>query len=82
MVQRADSSSLAIYGVIHISLGHISSQVHILGVLCHLFICTFTLSNLGGLHAFRKPLPYNMYLFNLLFANHILIKIFFFKLKK
>ncbi len=29
------------YGVIHISLGHISAQVHILGVSCHLFIYTF-----------------------------------------
>ncbi len=33
------------------------------------------------LRAFRKPLPYNMYLFNLRIANHILIKIFLF-LKK
>ncbi len=38
---RCDSSSLAIYGVIHISLGHISAQVRILGISCHLFICTF-----------------------------------------
>ncbi len=40
-VQGAVSSSLAIYGVIHISLGYISAQVRILGVSCHLFICTF-----------------------------------------
>ncbi len=41
MVKDADSSSLAIYGVIHISLGHISAQIRILGVSCYLFICTF-----------------------------------------
>ncbi len=29
----------------------------------------------GGLHTFRKPLPYNMHLFNLRIVNHILIKI-------
>ncbi len=27
--------------VIHISLGHISAQVRVLGVSCHIFICTF-----------------------------------------
>ncbi len=32
---------LAIYDVIHNSLGLISAQVRILGVSCHLFICTF-----------------------------------------
>ncbi len=41
VVLGGDSSSLATYGVIHISLGHISAQVHILGVSCHPFICTF-----------------------------------------
>ncbi len=34
-----------------------------------------SLYTMGGLRAFRKPLPYNMYLFNLRIANHILIKI-------
>ncbi len=41
VVADANSSSLATYGVIHISLWHISAQVHILGVSCHLFIGTF-----------------------------------------
>ncbi len=42
------------------------------------FIHFISLYTLGGLHAFRKPLSYNMYLFNLMIANHILIiKIFF-----
>ncbi len=36
----------------------------------HLYISFHTL---GGLRAFRKPLPYNMYLFNFRIANHILI---------
>ncbi len=39
------------------------------------FVHFISLYTLGGLHAFRKPLPYNMYLFNLRIANHILIKI-------
>ncbi len=37
------------------------------------FIHFNSLYTLGGLHAFRKPLPYNMYLLNLRIANHILI---------
>ncbi len=41
VVRGADSSLLATYGVIHISLGHISAQVHILNISCHLFICIF-----------------------------------------
>ncbi len=32
---------LATYDVIHISLGHISAQLRILCISCHLFICTF-----------------------------------------
>ncbi len=40
------------------------------------FVHFITLYTLGGLRAFRKPLPYNMYLFNLQIENHILIKIF------
>ncbi len=40
------------------------------------FVHFISLYTLGGLRAFRKPLPYNMYLFNLWIANHILIKIF------
>ncbi len=46
---------------------------------CHVifsFVHFIALYTLGGMHAFRKPLPYNMYLFNLRIANHILIKIF------
>ncbi len=39
------------------------------------FVYFISLYTLGGLRAFRKPLPYNMYLFNLRIANHILIKI-------
>ncbi len=41
VVYGADSNSVATYGVIHISLWHISAHVQILGVSCHLFICTF-----------------------------------------
>ncbi len=41
------------------------------------FIHFILLYTLGGLRAFRKPLPYNMYLFNLRIVNHILIKVFF-----
>ncbi len=41
MVSGADNSSLASYGVIHVSLEHISAKVHILGVSCHRLICTF-----------------------------------------
>ncbi len=33
--------ALATDGVIHISLGHISAQVHILSISCHIFICIF-----------------------------------------
>ncbi len=39
------------------------------------FIHFISLYTLGGLRAFWKPLPYNMYLFNLRIANHIVIKI-------
>ncbi len=42
------------------------------------FVHFISLYTLGGLRAFRKPLPYNMYLLNLRIANHILIKIFYF----
>ncbi len=34
--------------MIHISRGHISAQVHILGVSCHFFICTFHFTLLFG----------------------------------
>ncbi len=37
------------------------------------FVHFISLYTLGGLRVFRKPLPYNMYLFNLQIANHILI---------
>ncbi len=37
------------------------------------FVHFISLYTLGGLRAFRNPLPYNMYLFNLSIANHILI---------
>ncbi len=65
------------YGVIHISLGHISAWFvswvfHVIFSFVH-FISLYTL---GSLRAFKKPLPYSMYLFNLRIANHILIKIF------
>ncbi len=39
------------------------------------FVHFISLYTLGVLRAFRKPLPYNMYLFHLRIANHILIKI-------
>ncbi len=35
------------------------------------FVHFISLYTLGGLHVFRKPLPYNMYLFNLRIANPI-----------
>ncbi len=38
------------------------------------FVHFISLDTLIGLHAFRKPLPYDMYLFNFRIANHILIK--------
>ncbi len=38
------------------------------------FVHFISLYTMGGLRAFSKPLPYNMYLFNLRIANHILIK--------
>ncbi len=41
------------------------------------FVHFISLYTVGGLGAFRKPLPYNMYLFNLRIANHtLIIKIF------
>ncbi len=40
------------------------------------FVHFISLYTLGGMCAFRKPLPYNMCLFNLWIANRILIKIF------
>ncbi len=39
------------------------------------FVHFISLYTLGGLHALRKPLPCNGYLFNLQITNHILIKI-------
>ncbi len=76
MVKGTDSSSLATYGVIHISLGHISAQVRILGIYHVIlsFVHFISFDTLCGLYAFRKPLLYNMYLFNLRIANHILIR--------
>ncbi len=41
------------------------------------FVHFISLYTLGDMRAFRKPLPYNMYLFNLQIANHILINIFY-----
>ncbi len=71
---------MACYGVIHISLGHISALVHILCISCHLFICTFHfISHFGWPACLWKSLSAYMYLFNLRIANHILIiKRFFF----
>ncbi len=40
------------------------------------FVHFISLYTVGGLRAFRKSFPYNMYLFNLQIANHILIKFF------
>ncbi len=37
------------------------------------FVHFISLYTLVGLRAYRKPLPYNMYVFNLQIANHILI---------
>ncbi len=60
----------------HQPLAHISSGSYpgcfMSSFHLYFFISLYTL---GGLCAFRKPLPYNMYLFNLRIANHILIKI-------
>ncbi len=52
-------------------LRFVSSVFHVIFSFVH-FISLYTL---GDLCAFRKPLPDNMYLFNLWIANHILIKI-------
>ncbi len=41
MVSGADSTSLAIYGVSHISLGHITAQVRILGISYHHLYISF-----------------------------------------
>ncbi len=51
-------------------LRFVSWVFHVIFSFVH-FILLYTL---GGLRAFRKPLPYNMYLFNLRIAMHILIK--------
>ncbi len=77
MVKGADRSSLATGGVIHISLGHISTQVRILSISCHLFICTFNfhLTLWVACLPLESPSACNMYLFNLWIANHLLIKI-------
>ncbi len=42
------------------------------------FVHFISFDTLGGLRTFRKHLPYNMYLFNLRIANHILIKNYFY----
>ncbi len=57
-------------------LRFVSWVFHVIFSLVH-FISLYTL---GGLRAFRKPLPYNMYLFNLQIAYLILIKILIFVL--
>ncbi len=62
-------STLAL-GTYH--LRFVSWVFHIIFSFVH-FISLYTL---GDLCAFRKPLPCNMYLFNLRIANHVLIKIF------
>ncbi len=52
-------------------LRFVSWVFHVIFLFVH-FISLYTLSDL---RAFRKLLPYNMYLSNLRIANHILIKI-------
>ncbi len=50
-------------------LRFLSWVFHVIFSFVH-FISVYTL---GGLRAFRKPLLYNIYVFNLRIANHILI---------
>ncbi len=52
-------------------LRFVSWVFHVISSFVH-FISLYTL---GSLCDFRKPLPYNMHLFNLRITNHILIKI-------
>ncbi len=63
---------LATYGLI--SLGHMSAQVRIMSSF-HLYI-SFHLTLCVTCVPLESPLAYDMYLFNLRTANHILIKIF------
>ncbi len=58
------------YGVFHTSLAHITAQVRILGVyVISAFVHFILFDTLGGLLAFSKPLPNNIYLYKI--ANHI-----------
>ncbi len=54
--QHLSVSSLATYGGIHISFGHITAQVRNLGISCQFsFVHFISFHTLGGLRAFRKP---------------------------
>ncbi len=60
-----------------LALAHISSGSYPGCFMSSFHLLHFiSLYTLDGIHAFSKPLPYNMYLFNLRIANHILIKIY------
>ncbi len=71
VVYGADTSSLTIYGVIHISIGHITAQVRILGISYYLLIYTFHLTLWVACIPLESPLAYNMYLFYHRIANYI-----------
>ncbi len=58
-------------------LRFISWVFHIYIYIFFSFVYFISFETLGGLRAFRNPLPYNMYLFNLRIASYILLKIFF-----
>ncbi len=73
VVYGADSSSLATYGVIHMSLRHISAQDRILSYF-HLYI-SFRLTLWVACVPLESSLAYNMYLSNLQIEIHMLIKI-------
>ncbi len=76
VVLGADSSFLVSYGVIHFSRGHIQAQVRVLGISRNPFICTFYFicTLWVACMLLENPSAYNMYLFNQLITNHILIK--------
>ncbi len=58
-----------------LSLG--TYQLRFVSLVFHVIFSFVHFISLYTLRAFRKPLPYTIYLFNIWIANHILIKMIF-----
>ncbi len=63
---------LMVWSTLDVDLYQLKFVSWVFHVICS-FVHFILFNTLVGLHIFRKPLPYNMYLLNPQIANHILI---------